>query len=427
MRHILLCTLGSLGDLHPYVALARALDRRGQHAVLATSELYRERVAAEGVRFHPVRPNFHFMLEQPGRAMGRYMDAARGSERVARELVMPYLRETYEDTLGAARNADLIVTHPLTLTARMAAETLGKPWLSTVLAPFSFLSAIDPPVPPGSPWMESLRGLGPGFHRALFGLARRFSAPWFDAVHALRRELGLPAIEHPMFEGAASPLGTLGLFSPVFAPPQTDWPPHVHATGFCFLDHPRAAELPAGLERFLAAGEPPLVFTLGSSAVHDAGDFYTHGLAHARRLGRRALLLVGRDTGNRVELEGEDAYATEYAPYSRVFPHAAAIVHQGGAGTTAEALRSGRPMLVLPFSHDQFDNAARVRRIGSGDTMDRHRWGGAAAATVLARLLESKAIAASAAANGEQVRAEDGPGAASGAILAAIEDGRPIA
>ena len=110
-----------------------------------------------------------------------------------------------------------------------------------------------------------------------------------------------------------------------------------------------------------------------------------------------------------------------------MFPHAAAIVHQGGAGTTAEALRSGRPMLVLPFSHDQFDNAARVRRIGSGDTMDRHRWGGAAAATVLARLLESKAIAASAAANGEQVRAEDGPGAASGAILAAIEDGRPIA
>jgi UDP:flavonoid glycosyltransferase YjiC (YdhE family) len=422
-RRILLTTLGSLGDLHPYLALARALETRGHRAVLATSEMYRERVEAEGVHFHAVRPDFRPMLERPGRSMARYMDSARGSERVARELVMPYLAETFEDTLAAALDAELIVTHPLTLTARMAAEKLGKPWISSVLAPFSYLSAIDPPVPPGMAWMESLRGLGPRFHHVVFGLARRLSAPWFDEVHALRASLGLPPITHPMFEGAASPLGTLGLFSPVLAPPQSDWPPRVHATGFCFLDHPRADALPEGLDRFLASGDPPLVFTLGSSAVHDAREFYSHAVEHSRALGRRAVLLTGRDTGNVPGTTGPDVYVADYAPYSRVFPHAAAVVHQGGAGTTGEGLRAGRPMLVLPFSHDQFDNAARVRRIGSGDTMDRHRFGGAAGRARLGRLLDSRGIAASAEANGSRVRAEDGPGTAIAMMLASVEGG----
>ncbi len=421
-RRILFTTLGSLGDLHPYLALARELEARGHVAVVATSEMYRERVAAEGVRFHPVRPDLRDRFETGGETMARYMDSARGSERVVRELVMPYLEDSYDDTLAAARDADLIVTHPLTLTARMAAEVLERPWVSSVLAPFSFLSAHDPPVPPGRAWMEALRPLGPGFHRALFGLARLAAEPWFAAVHALRARLGLPRLRHPMFEGAHSPLGTLGLFSPVLCPPQPDWPPRTTATGYCFLDHPRSDVLPEPLARFLAAGEPPVVFTLGSSAIHDARGFYVHALEHARRLGRRAVLLTGREAGNAIEAAGDDVSVADYAPYSRVFPHAAAIVHQGGAGTTAEALRAGRPMLVLPFSHDQFDQAARVRRIGVGDTMDRHRWGAAEGAERLARLLETPAIAATAARAGDAVRAEDGPGTASARLLAAIEE-----
>jgi len=228
-----------------------------------------------------------------------------------------------------------------------------------------------------------------------------------------------------MFEGGVSPCGTLALFSPLIGPRQPDWPEGVTVTGYCFLDHPKLDPLPDGLERFLDAGDPPIVFTLGTSAVHDAGDFYSAARDHARALGRRAVLLTGRDAGNRVA-GGPDAFVADYAPYSRVFPRAAAIVHQGGAGTTAEALRSGRPMLVMPFSHDQFDNAARVRRVGSGGTMDRHRWGGAEGLRRLAALLGSPDLAATAAVNGARVRAEDGAGAAADAILRVAEGRAPF-
>lgn len=425
-RRIVLATLGSLGDLHPYLAIARGLVARGHHAIVATSAVYRERIEAEGVAFQPVRPDLRHLLEPPVAMMARYMDAGRGSERVVRELVVPFLAETFEDTLAAATGADLVVGHPLTFTARLAAERLGIPWLSSTLAPVLFFSCLDPPVMPAAPWLASLRRFGPQPHRLVFALARRISAPWFAPLTDLRARLGLPPAGHPLFEGAFSPHGTLALFSPWFGPRQPDWPPRTVATGFCFLDHPRLDPLPEGLERFIAAGEPPVVFTLGTSAVHDARDFYAHGLEHARRLGRRAVLLTGRETRNLVTGVGPDAFVAEYAPYSRVFPHAAAIVHQGGIGTTAEALRAGRPMLVLPFSHDQFDNAARVRRIGSGDTIDRHRFGGTAGRERLARLLASPEGTAAAAANGARVHAEDGPGAAIVAMLAAIDAGMAL-
>ncbi|HUK64315.1 MAG TPA: glycosyltransferase, partial [Dongiaceae bacterium] len=324
MSRIVLATLGSLGDLHPYLAIARELTTRGHRAAVATSEVYRERVLAEGVPFHPVRPDLRPVLDTPG-ALARYMDAGHGSERVVRELVVPFLTEAYEDTLAAAAGADLLVGHPLTLTAPMAAEKLGIPWLSTTLAPFLFFSASDPPVPPGAAWVESLRHFGPAPHRMIFALARRLSEPWFEPLVALRARLGLEPIGHPMFEGGVSPCGTLALFSPLIGPPQPDWPEGVTVTGYCFLDHPKLDPLPDGLERFLDAGDPPIVFTLGTSAVHDASDFYSAARDHARALGRRAVLLTGRDAGNHVA-GGPDAFVADYAPYSRVFPRAAAIV-----------------------------------------------------------------------------------------------------
>jgi UDP:flavonoid glycosyltransferase YjiC (YdhE family) len=424
VSRIVLTTLGSLGDLHPYLAIARELTARGHTAVLATSEMYRARVEAEGVPFHPVRPDLRPVLEPPG-ALARHMDAAHGPERVVRELVVPFLADTYEDTLAAAAGAELLVGHPLTLTAPMAAEQLGIPWLSSTLAPFLFFSLRDPPVPPGAPWVDSLRRFGPAPFRLIYVLSRRLSAPWFEPVADLRARLGLPPAGHPVFEGAFSPDGTLALYPSVLGPPQPDWPAGVTVTGYCFLDHPKLDPLPEGLERFLDAGEPPIVFTLGTSAVHDARDFYDAARDHARALGHRAVLLIGRDAGNRVAAGGPDTFVADFAPYARLFPRAAAIVHQGGAGTTAEALRSGRPMLVLPFSHDQFDNAARVRRIGSGDTLDRHRWAGAEGRNRLARLLDSPAIAATAAANGERVRAEGGPKAAAEAILRVVGGRKP--
>jgi rhamnosyltransferase subunit B len=115
-----------------------------------------------------------------------------------------------------------------------------------------------------------------------------------------------------------------------------------------------------------------VVFTLGSSAVFDAGSFYTESTETVRALGCRGVLLVGKDPRNLpVGPLPEGVIVADYAPYSELFSRAAAVVHQGGAGTTAQALRAGVPMCVVPYSHDQPDNARRCVGLGVARTVPR--------------------------------------------------------
>jgi UDP:flavonoid glycosyltransferase YjiC (YdhE family) len=209
-----------------------------------------------------------------------------------------------------------------------------------------------------------------------------------------------------VFEGQFSPHGTLALFSRLLAEPQPDWPPNVHVTGAAF--HAGPAAMPAELEAFLAGGPPPLVFTLGSSAVGAAGAFYHESAEAARRLGMRAVLLVGRDPANRPPALSPDAIAVEYAPHGELFPRAAAVVHQGGAGTLALALRSGRPMVVVPYAHDQPDNAHRAARLGVARVVYPRRYTARRVADALRALLTHGDAGRRAAEVGAAVRAERG-------------------
>jgi UDP:flavonoid glycosyltransferase YjiC (YdhE family) len=232
-----------------------------------------------------------------------------------------------------------------------------------------------------------------------------------------RREIGLPPGGHPAFEGANSPELVLALFSRYFAEPQPDWPPQAVVTGFPFYDRDIGhQDLAPEIERFFAEGPAPLVFTLGSSAVGAAGDFYRQSLAAVERLGCRALFLTGSMPQGLPEVLPPGVIAAQYAPHSAVFPRAAVNVHQGGVGTTAQAMRAGRPMLVVPFAHDQFDNGGRVRRIGAGEMLYRRRYNAGRAARVLRRLMEDESYKTAAAAAGDKVRSENGSARAAGAI-----------
>jgi UDP:flavonoid glycosyltransferase YjiC (YdhE family) len=236
---------------------------------------------------------------------------------------------------------------------------------------------------------------------------------WSEPVYELRAELGLPRVRHPIFDGQHSPYRVLALFSPLFAEPQPDWPPQTRVTGFCFYDRRDAPEDAPGLDpsvaRFLDAGDPPIVFTLGTAAVFAAGDFYRESIAAARALGRRALLLVGDHAHNPLPAPlPEGVAAFDYAPFGELLPRAAAIVHQGGVGTTAQALRSGRPALVVPHAHDQFDNGERARRLGVARWLPRARYNARRAERELRRLLEDPAYATRAAEVGRRLRAENG-------------------
>ena len=175
------------------------------------------------------------------------------------------------------------------------------------------------------------------------------------------------------------------------------------------------ANLSSELSRFLASGDPPIVFTQGSTAVHNAGDFYQVSAAAAKRLDRRAILLGAKATP---EAGSADILALPYAPYSQVFPHAAVNVHQGGSGTTGEALRSGRPILIVPYGWDQPDNAVRVERLGAGLHVARNDYSVDTATAALKLLLANPSFSDRAAQVGDQVAAEDGLAWACNAIEA---------
>ncbi len=414
-----------MGDLHPYIALALGLQARGHEAVLATSGYYRQKIEALGVGFRAVRPDIPDFDANPD-LLRRIMDLRKGMKCVVHELIMPVLRESYEDTLAAAEGADLLVSHLLTFSTRLVAERKGIPWSSTLLQPLGFLSIFDPPVLPMDPFLTKLRFLGPTFYRLLFGLGKRRVRSWVEPWHRLRAELGLPATsENPLFEGQHAPTLVLALFSKLFAGQQADWPWQTVLTGFPFYDQDGQAGLTPDLARFLDAGPPPLVFTLGSSAVRDAGPFYEHSAAAAKLLGRRAVLLVGKETCNRPACLPDGVVACEYAPFSELFPRAAAVVHQGGIGTTAQAMRSGRPMLVMPYAHDQPDNAERATRLGIARTISRRRYSAARAAEKLRQLLADPAYSKRASEVGEQIRREDGVGAACDALEALLRTSSP--
>lgn len=419
MARIVLNTFGSFGDLHPYLALAIELKKRGHHPVIATSEVYRSKAEGEGLEFQPVRPDVGELLGNQ-KFIEKLWNPKHGTEHLIREYIMPRVPEAFEDLSATCRNADLLLTHAVGYAGPLVAEKQKLAWLSVALQPAVFLSAFDPPFLAPAPWLKHLRLLGPGALKAALAAGKRVTEKWAEPIRQLRKQVGLPVgTANPIFEGQFSPMGTLALFSTHFAQPQSDWPAGTVCTGFPFYDRESADKvMEPGLAEFLQTGPAPVVFTLGSSAVMAAGQFYGESAKAARQLGLRVVLL----TGVEAEAPARDAsiYVARYAPYSELLPKASVTVHQGGVGTTAQALRAGRPMLVVPWAHDQPDNADRIQRLGVGRSLKRSKYNVRNAARELERLLRESRYATAANQMGAKLAKEDGVGAACNVIEAAL-------
>jgi UDP:flavonoid glycosyltransferase YjiC (YdhE family) len=428
VSRIVINSWGSYGDVYPYIGIGKALQARGHHVTLALPRYYVPMVEKEGLAARAVGPDID---PNDRERIAAVMDPAKGPERLIRGWVMPALRQSYEELREAAADADVLVTHPATFAAPVLAAQRKIPWVATVLAPMSFFSTTDLPALPPAPRLVHLRRLGPWFGRLIVRAARHATRDWSGPIYRFREELGLPRGGDPIFEGQFSPTLNLALFSRVMAAPQPDWPAHVNETGFVFYNGPDP--LSAELETFLASGPPPVVFTLGTSAVGAAGTFYEESAAAVAKLGMRAVLLAGPFEENRPRRTiSRDILIVDRAPHQLLFPRAAAIVHQGGIGTTAQALRSGRPAIVVPHSHDQPDNAFRVTSLGVARTIFPGAYRAARVARELSRLLGDSTSATSSAMNSatnaatgyvaraaklaESVRAENGAEAAADAI-----------
>lgn len=398
---ILFATIGSLGDLHPCLGLGTELKRRGHSVVIASCEAYRSRVLERGLIFRSLRPN----LDPTNSELVRQCeDLKSGPETLFRKLILPHLENTYADLLAAANECDLLLAGELVYAAPLVAEKIGLRWGSIILSPCSFLSASDPSVLVNMPHLIRLRAAGARINRAFLNIGIRLTRHWWEPVRRLRLREGLSPDCAPLTRDKFSPTLVLALFPAVFAKQQPDWPSHTVQTSFTFYDgSATSADLPE-LAAFLGAGEPPIVFTLGSTAVFHPGNFYHASAEATLRLGKRAVMIGagGLQTGSPQILE------IAYAPYSVVFPHASVIVHQGGSGTTGHALRAGRPMLFVPFGWDQPDNAARVERLGAGLSIARKKYSADTAYDMLKRLLNEAHFADRAAALGRALTSQNG-------------------
>lgn len=422
-KRIVLTTFGSFGDIHPYVAIALELKARGHTAVVVTSEIYREKFETLGIEFHSTRPELPD-IDDPRviELIEIIMDVNRGAEFLFKELLVPAVRDSYEDLKKATKGADLLVTHPITLAGHALAQKTSITWVSTVLAPVSLWSDHDPLVPPNAPWLHPIIKFGGTLAARVFKkLIEMATNSWLKDYYQFRKELGLPKGKNPIFDGQYSPQLNLGLFSKVMCKPQPDWTPNTHITGFPFYDKKDNSNISPELVKFLDAGDAPIVFTLGSSAVHIAGEFFKESIEAAKMLNRRAVLLVGDDKHIPKDLPDTIA-AFDYAPYSELLPRACVIVHQGGVGTTGQGLRSGVPTLIVPFSHDQPDNAARTVRIGVGRTISRGSYKAGRVVKELKELLENPTYAERAKVIGEKVRAENGAKTAVDLMLKLLEE-----
>jgi rhamnosyltransferase subunit B len=411
-KRIVLNTFGSFGDIHPYLAIGLELRRRGHAAVIATLAIYREKVESVGLEFAPVRPNIPEPREQEPGLIEKIMDPKNGPRFLMEGLVFPSVRDSYEDLLAAVEGADLLVTHPAAPAGPLVGRKTGLTWISTVLAPMSFFSAYDPPLPPFWQWTKVLSKLGPRFMKFFLDLSK--SAYKAQPVVDFRAELGLSDNGNPMFDGQHSPTLVLALFSKLFAAPQPDWPPNTEVTGFCYYDD-HDARLPAELSDFLEAGSSPIVFTLGSSAVWVARDFFRESIAAAQSLGQRAVLLVGDERNDPGALP-DGMIAADYVSYQALLPRASVVVHHGGVGTTSHGLLAGVPTLIVPFAFDQSDNAEHAQRLGVSRTLYREKYRAPRVAVELSKLLRESEYARRASDVGRQLKQENGPARASDLI-----------
>lgn len=388
---VLLPTLGSAGDVHPFIALGCALEARGHRVTIITNPFFRESVEAQGLDFLPVGT----IAQVRSAIADPYLwHPTKGFEVVARRVIIPSIPEIFRLIATHADDDTVVAASSIAFGARIAQEKLGLPTASVHLQPVVIRSLIDHGM---FGTLRISRSQPMWLKRALF----RF-IDWAAIDHVLRRPLNafratlrLPPVTRVLQRWIHSPQCVIGFFPHWFAPPQADWPPNVHLVGFPLWDG--GAGSPSSASRmtdearaFLEAGEPPVIVTPGSAASSMHG-YFEASVQAVLRLGLRAMLITNFP-GQLPRSLPKGVAAFGYLPFSEVLPRAALVVYHGGIGTLAQAIKAGIPHLIVPSSHDQFDNAWRIARLGLGHTLPRTRYLGSRAATALRGILDDTSI-----------------------------------
>ncbi|MBK7400643.1 MAG: glycosyltransferase family 1 protein [Myxococcales bacterium] len=401
---ITIVSIGTRGDVQPYVALGAALTARGHQVTLATHEEYEPFVRSHGLEFRPMRGNLRALAgTEAGRAWLASGESPRAYARTSKALLGPIVRPWCEDADAAVEGADAVVFYIMAIGAHFAAERRGLPAIA--VAPWPMIPTVaGPPLT-----MPALRWL-PGFAlRALGHWAYRFVGGVFhDEYQAHRAAVGLPPMREPdafhhVFQSGTP---TLGLFSETVVPRPYDWAQQHQVAGFAFLP-PRSYEPPAALARFLEAGPPPVYVGFGSMTGFDPQALATLALGAARKAGVRVILSSGW-AGLRAQTD-ETVHVVDDVPHDWLFRRVAAVVHHGGVGTFAEGLRAGCPTVITSFFGDQPYWGWRNEVLGTGPrTLSRKGLTTESLGAALEGAVNHPAYRANAAKISEALRAEEG-------------------
>ncbi len=380
--NVLLMTIGSHGDVHPFIGIGRALIARGHRVKLAVNETFGPMVEKAGIEHVRLGDREIFESVQKDRDIWH---PQRGPAVVLRH-VGDTVRAVYDVTLEHATKDTLIVGSSLCLGARVASEKHDLPMATVHLSPICVRSCERMPVLPGgfdSNWI-------PRFARRHFwaGADKLFINPMIaPTLNGFQTELGLPPVTTVQGGYWNAPLRTIGLWPEWFFPVQKDYPPQVRLAGFPLYDEGDHVSLDAELRNWLAAGDKPIAFTPGSAMLFGHA-FFDAAVAACVLLKRRGILLT-RHIDHLPKHLPEGVRHVPFAPFSALLPHCSALVHHGGVGTMAQALRAGVPQLMMPMSHDQFDNAAICRKLGVAESLAPRWFSGPRVARRLRSLLKS--------------------------------------
>ena len=385
---VLLLTHGTTGDMLPFIALSLEMRRRGHDVTMMANPYFRGLINSHGIELVPIGSEEEHIRTYESPDIWKPFECARTLGRHMAESLEPQYNAIKERHVPGDT---LLVASGAVFGARCAHDDLGIPLATIVLQPAVVPSAYETPIVAGFPPVLSRlpRFLKMPGIRAM----EVFGDHLFrvKALNAFRSQRGLEPVRRVIRDWWHSPQLVVCLFPDWFAPRQPDWPDHLHLTGFPMADLEKEQEtLPPEVDDFLSRGDKPIVFTPGSAMMH--GQAFCSALVEAcKALGRRGMLLSphGADWLG----PPSDAFVRfDYVPLGLVLPHAAALVHHGGVGTLAQALRAGIPQLIMPMMVDQPDNAARLRRLGVGDWIKPRKFRGPAVTRVLDRLLSSPQV-----------------------------------
>jgi UDP:flavonoid glycosyltransferase YjiC (YdhE family) len=397
---------GSRGDIQPCIVLGKGLQEAGYHIRLAAPENFREFVEQHALEFYPLRGDVQQIMASD---TGRSFMQTGGSNPIKsilamRSMIAPIVMTMVNDLYNACLDSDaLICLGVFSAFGQALSEALNMPMIQIEPTPLLPTRAF-----PAPSWPIQ-KDLG-GWHNVLSGVAMlEVIWLWYQPfVNQFRQQLGLKKTSFARLLRNLKSTPMLSAYSPRIIPHAPDWPESLHVSGYLFLDELAGWQPSPELRTFLGAGEPPVYFGFGSMAGSNPEQLARLILKALSISGQRGLLLTGWG-GLHAESLPANVFVLDSAPHSWLFPRMAAVVHHGGAGTTAEGLRAGIPAVITPFVFDQYFWGARIKALGLGPTpIAQKKLSAERLAAAIQLAVKDAGIQQRARSCGESIRAEDG-------------------